>query len=349
MLPENQGQGKQLPLEFADVPDDGYPDGKLADLAIETLQRISGQPKPFFLAVGFFKPHLPFTAPKKYWDLYNPAMFQAIATLPRPRGTPAVAYPDHLELAGYRGIPDDERVSADESRDLRQAYYACISYTDAQVGRLLGELSRLGLDERTIVVLLGDHGYSLGEAEHWCKDTNFELDTHVPLMIRTPGMMQPGTPSDALVEYVDIFPTLAALAQLTPAGSLDGRSLTPNLDDPTSAGRDVVLSQFSRPFAAGIPEIMGYSVRTRTLRYTRWIEWTTHKVLSEELYDYSNSASATQFAEFLIERENLADDPAQAAVQGHLSNMLDDLIATRLHPVTPEVAGRKSKRNKRKP
>jgi iduronate 2-sulfatase len=345
-LGKGAGDGKGAPFESADVPDDAYPDGKLANLAIETLAQFQSQSQPFFLAVGFFKPHLPFNAPKKYWDLYDPSAFALNDQRTRTQGAPDFAYPDHLELAGYRGIPDDERVTPEQARQLRHGYYACISYTDAQIGKLLAALKQQGLDDNTIVVLIGDHGYSLGEADHWCKDTNFELDTHVPLMIRAPGMT-PGT-AQALTEYVDLYPTLADLAQLTPPAGLDGRSLVPVLKDAAAKGREFVLSQFSRPFRAGHPEIMGYSIRTESQRYTRWIEWTTRKVLSEELYDYTVAASVVKQDGFLIERENLASNPAHASKREQLSQQMDELIRTRLKPKKLEDTAKKPKKKKKK-
>lgn len=344
-LDKGVGDGKGAPFESADVPDDAYPDGQLAQLAIETLAKLKQQSQPFFLAVGFFKPHLPFNAPKKYWDLYDPAAFALDAQRSRTQGAPDFAYPDHLELAGYRGIPDDERVTPEQASQLRHGYYACVSYTDAQIGKLLAALKQQSLDDTTIVVLLGDHGFSLGEADHWCKDTNFELDTHVPLMIRAPGM-KPGT-TQVLTEYVDLYPTLAELAQLTPPADLDGRSLVPVLKDTAVKGRELVLSQFSRPFKAGNPEIMGYSIRTETQRYTRWIEWTTRKILSEELYDYTVATSVAKKAGFLIERENLASDPVHASKREQLSQQMDELIRIRLKPVKLGETAKKPKKKKK--
>lgn len=340
----DEGKGKGLPFEKADVPDDAYPDGKLANLAIETLAKLKQKTQPFFLAVGFFRPHLPFNAPKKYWDLYDPSAFAIAGKPTRTKGAPEVAYPDHLELAGYRDIPDDERVPAEQARDLRHAYHACISYTDAQIGRVLAALTAQSLDGNTIVVLLGDHGYSLGEADHWCKDTNFELDTHVPLIIRAPGI-KPGA-TEALVEYVDLYPTLAALADLKPTGKLDGQSLTPVLNDPTAKGRDAVLSQFSRPFRGGNPEIMGYSLRTESHRYTRWIDWSSKKHLSEELYDYTDTASVTPRPPFLIESQNIAAQAERSSLKSTLSTQLDDLLRQRVQPVTLDATTKKSKKKK---
>ena len=202
-LPGNGGEngGKGIAFEAADVDDEGYSDGKLAHLAIATLEELKRKETPFFLAVGFFKPHLPFNAPKKYWDLYDPAVFELKDASARVKGAPAAAYHSHHELGGYRGVPSNERMSLEKARELRHGYYACVSYADAQVGKVLHALKRLGLEKNTIVVLWGDHGYALGEQERWCKGTNFELDTRVPLIIRVPGMTDPGAVTDALIEY----------------------------------------------------------------------------------------------------------------------------------------------------
>jgi iduronate 2-sulfatase len=347
-LPENNTrEGKGVPFEMADVPDDGYTDGKLCNLAIETLESLKGMPQPFFLAVGFFKPHLPFNAPKKYWDLYDPQDFDLKTPRTRTKGAPDVAYPDHLELAGYRGMPKDERLSQEQARRVRHGYYACISYTDAQVGKLLDALQRFELDDNTMVVLLGDHGYSLGEADHWCKDTNFELDTRVPLMIRTPALAHPGVATDSLVEYVDLFPTIASLAKLSPPEVLDGQSLEPMLHDPLATVHDSVLSQFSRPFAAGNPEVMGYSIRTNDHRYTRWIDWNSKDLQAEELYDYTSTSSVRQEAPFQIESDNVVDLPAYAAQREQLRLQLDQMLAKRVKPVVLDVSSKKAKkRNK---
>jgi iduronate 2-sulfatase len=276
-------KGKGPATEAADVDDEGYPDGKLATMAIAALERL--RDKPFFLAVGFFKPHLPFNAPKRYWELHDPASFGNADTR-RTTGAPADAYPDHRELAGYADIARDERPGNEQTRRLRQGYYACVSYVDAQVGRLLEAVERLGLAENTIVVLWGDHGYSLGEADHWCKATNFERDTRVPLVIRVPGMTAPGQPTSGLVELVDLYPTLADLAGLEPPPTIDGRSLRPLMEDPTVPGRAFALSQYARPWKPQEPKVMGYSLRSSTHRYTRWISWGDRQAVAEELYEY---------------------------------------------------------------
>jgi iduronate 2-sulfatase len=349
-LPGAKAEGKGAAYEAADVPDDGYPDGKLAQLAVETLENFKRKNEPFFLAVGFFKPHLPFNAPKKYWDLYDPTAF-ALKEQTRVKGAPEIAYHTHRELGGYKDMPEDEHVSAEQARTLRHGYYACVSYIDAQVGKVLDALQRLGLDQNTIVVLWGDHGWSLGEKDRWCKGTNFERDTRVPLMIRTPGLAKPGAPTEALIEYVDIYPTLAALAGLTPPTDLDGRSLVPVLQDPSARGRDVAFSQYNRPWKATGFDGMGYTLRTATQRYTRWVEWPSRKTITEEFYDYTSKQSATREGAFLVEQENVVADPAYAESLNRLRAKLDETIRTRITTKaeeTPAAGEPKAKKKKKK-
>jgi len=322
-------RGKGPAYEAADVPDNGYTDGKLSDLAIATLHELKDHEKPFFLAVGFFKPHLPFNAPKRYWDLYDPAEFVLDAQPERVGNAPELAYRPHRELGGYIGVPDDERVSPDLAAILRHGYYACVSYIDAQVGRLLQTLDDIGIADDTIIVLWGDHGFALGEVNRWAKGTNFELDNRVPLMIRVPEMNEPGIPTDALVEVVDLYPTLAELAGLQVPNDLDGSSLMPLLNNPRASGRDFALSQFARPGNRHTPEIMGYSIRNLTHRYTRWVNWSDKKTVAEELYDYTDKESVFLMDTFLIEHVNIAGEKAWAESLAHLRAGMDALLVER--------------------
>ena len=305
--------GKGAAYEAADVPDDGYPDGKLANLAVETLEKLKQQKQPFFLAVGFFKPHLPFNAPKKYWDLYDPAVFALKDGRRGSRARRRLPITPIGSWAGYKDMPEDEHVSAEQARTLRHGYYACVSYIDAQVGKVLDALKRLGLDQNTIVVLWGDHGWSLGEKDRWCKGTNFERDTRVPLMIRTPGMAKPGA-SDRGADRIRGHLSHACRAGGPDAAGLDldGRSLVPFSKTRPRAVATLALSQFNRPWKATGFQFMGYSIRTETHRYTRWVEWPSRKTIAEELYDYTSQASATREGAFLIEQENVVADPAYA-------------------------------------
>lgn len=339
-LPSGKEQGKGPASEAADVPDEGYPDGKLAALAVTTLAKLKQEARPFFLAVGFFKPHLPFNAPKRYWDLHDPAAFDPPAQPLPVAEAPAEARHTHRELGGYENMPEDERLAREQARHLRHGYYACVSYVDAQIGKVLAALDQLDLARDTIVVLWGDHGYALGEQDRWCKGTNFELDTRVPLLLRTPDLPQPGAATEALTEYVDLYPTLAELAGLTPPDGLDGRSLTPQLSDPRRPGRDAALSQFARPFRPGEPEIMGYSIRTATHRYTRWIDWKSRRLLSEELYDYRAPESVQTRNHQRIELANLI---ATSPQRDELRAAMDLTLAQRLR-ATPKPPQTKKKK-----
>jgi iduronate 2-sulfatase len=349
VLGDSGGEGKGPAWEAADVPDEGYPDGKLARLAVEKLTGLQSGGKPFFLAVGFFKPHLPFNAPKRYWDLYDPATFDLKDDGQRVKGISEHAHHSHRELGGYRDMPKDEHLDAATTRTLRHGYHACVSHTDAQIGKLLAALDQLGLAQNTIVVLWGDHGWSLGEKDRWCKGTTFERDTRVPLLIRTPGLLAPGAAASGLVELVDVFPTLAELASLPAPQGLDGRSLVPMLADPQSPGREAVLSQFARPFSANTPEFMGYSLRTATHRYTRWITWSARQLVAEELYDYTTGPSTRQDGAFGIEQENIATHAEQTTTRQALSQQLDQMLSERITVNNGAPTAPQKKRRKKQP
>ncbi len=296
--------GKGPAFEIADVPDEVYPDGKVANRAIETLGQNRG--KPFFMCVGFAKPHLPFAAPKKYWDLYQRADFD-IPPRTLPENAPTLAFTKWDELRSYLGMPKTGHLTDQQTRQLKHGYAASVSFADAQVGKVLAELDRLGLRENTIVVLWGDHGYKLGDYGAWCKHTNFELDTHVPFMISAPGFSQ-GKHSDALVEMVDVFPTLATLTGGSIPESCDGKSLKEVLAEPETKFRDFAISQYPRG------KTMGYSLRNERWRYTEWINSQTSKIVARELYDHQSSALANQ---------NRASDPNHEALITELSKQLN--------------------------
>jgi iduronate 2-sulfatase len=348
-LGDSGGEGKGPAWEAADVPDEGYPDGKLAQLAIEKLTALRSGDKPFFLAVGFFKPHLPFNAPKRYWDLYDPAAFELNDDGQRVKGISGHAHHSHRELGGYRDLPKDEHLDATTTRTLRHGYHACVSYIDAQIGKLLTTLDQPGLAQNTIVVLWGDHGFALGEKDRWGKGTNFERDTRVPLLIRTPDLGSPGAAAAGLVELVDVFPTLAELASLPAPQGLDGRSLVPMLANPQAPGREAVLSQFARPFSASTPEFMGYSLRTATRRYTRWITWPARQLVAEELYDYTTGPGTRREGAFWIEEENIAPHPAQADTRQALSETLDHMLVERITVKSSDSSAPQRKRKKKQP
>ena len=314
LLPENQSpQAERWPgykmaaTEAADVPDNAYGDGEVAEIAVNLLAE--KRDKPFFLAVGFRKPHLPFSAPKRFWDLYDPVAISAAENAEKPAGIPDFAWHTSIELRGYADIPGEGALSDALIRKLRHGYYACVSYMDAQVGKLLNALDQHGLRDNTIVVLWGDHGYHLGEKALWCKTTNYELDTRAPLIISVPGV-NPGT-CDALVEFVDIYPTMLGCCGLPARDDLEGFSLDPLLQNPRHPWKTAAFSQFPRPWAYhGEPAVMGYSMRTDSFRYTEWLDFQTRETLARELYDHRVSHS---------EIHNVADDAEFAETVADLS------------------------------
>jgi arylsulfatase A-like enzyme len=294
--------------EMGDVPDNEYTDGAVADLAVSTIRELKQRNEPFFLAVGFVKPHLPFNAPKKYWDLYDPSKIE-LATNPfPPKNVTPYSLTNSGEIRVYEGIPAKEDISPEQARQLKHSYYACISFTDANVGRLLDELDKQRLTENTIVVLWGDHGWKLGEHNAWCKHSNFENDAHAPLIIRAPGQRAPGGKSQALVEFVDIYPTLCQLAGLQLPKHLEGASAAPLLDEPTKPWKPAAFSQYPRG------QVMGYTMKTDRYRYTAWKEKKTGNVIAQELYDHQSDPA---------ENENVAGDPANAELVARFQKQLD--------------------------
>jgi len=300
---KEEKQGKAY--EAGEVDDDFYSDGQIAATAIAELQK--KHEKPFFLAVGFNKPHLPFLCPKKYWDLYDPSKFTVPST-ENPKGAPDIAFTDWGELRSYSNIPKKGDISPEQTIELIHAYHACVSYTDAQIGKVIAELEKQGLLKNTIIILWGDHGWKLGEYGDWCKHTNFELDTHVPLLISTPGYKK-NVSTNAIVEYVDIYPSLAELCGLDVPENLEGCSFVPLLNNPEKSWKKAAFSVYPRG------PIMGYSMYTQNYRYTEWRNKKTGNVEQCELYDHSNSDVAT---------ENLAIKDENKALVEKYSKMLHD-------------------------
>lgn len=275
--------------------DDELPDGATAAEAVKRLHDYKQKDQPFFLAVGFIKPHLPFVSPKKYWDLYDPAKIPIPTNHQLPDGAPAFAGHDNGELHAYSNIPAGNPIPENVARELRHGYYAAISYMDAQVGRLLDALAKEGLADNTIIVFWGDHGWQLGDHGLWAKHTNFELATRAPLIIALPNQKTVGKASSALVEFVDIYPTLAAACGLKIPSALDGKSLLPLLDDPAASVRQVAVSQYPR--GAGVADghaVMGYSIRDERWRMTVWRDRKTGETRATELYDEKNDQAETK-------------------------------------------------------
>lgn len=304
--------------EKADVPDEAYSDGRLATAAIGALRELHGRKQPFFLTVGFQKPHLPFAAPARYWDLYDPATLPPLRNDYHPLKAPWFALGSSAEFHGYDGTGIGH-VPAAEAARLRHAYYACISFVDAQVGRLLDELDRLGIANDTVVVVWSDHGYKLGEHDQWGKCTNVELDTRAPLIVRVPGKPG-GTRTKALVEFVDIFATVAEAAGFVPPSDLEGISLLPLLDQPDRPWKTAAFSQYPRNTRGDEMELrawnlMGRSIRTDRYRFTRWDSMTEpRRVEGVELYDHLEDPA---------ENRNLAYEAGMEQLVAELSRRLD--------------------------
>ena len=300
-LPKAQ-QPKKLraaPFEAADEPDASYPDAQTAAKAIETLQRLKAEAKPFFLGVGFVKPHLPFTCPQKYWDLYPETSIQLAANAQRPKAAPEPAFHNNYELRSYGTVPENGPISDAMALKLIRGYRACVSFMDAQLGRVLAELDRLGLRENTLIVLWGDHGYHLGENGLFTKMTNFEQGTRVPLLVSNPGMKTAGKRTRALVELVDLYPTLAQLCDLPLPKHLEGTSFAPLLEKPDQPWKKAAFSQYLR---TGKPPHTGRSLRTDRWRYTEWHDL-KGKPTGVELYDELNDPQETA---------NLENEPSHA-------------------------------------
>jgi iduronate 2-sulfatase len=266
------------PYESARVTDEGYPDGLSAQLAVTKLNELSKRKQPFFLSVGFFKPHLPFNAPQKYWDLYDESKISLTPSPTIPENINSASLHNSGEFNGYKAGEEhpslDSPVSDAYARKLRHGYYASVSYTDAQVGKVLAELKRLKLDKNTIVVVWGDHGWHLGDHRVWGKHTIFERALRSVLIVKVPGAAA-GQQRDEIVSSVDIYPTLLELSQLKPATELDGKSFAGLLKKGKKPAWDnVAYSYFNR----------GISVRTDRYRFTKYFRKQEPTV---ELYDHT--------------------------------------------------------------
>jgi len=291
-LPENQEIRKNtkrgLPFEAANVHDSVYRDGKLALKVIKDLQNLKKSNQPFFLTMGLAKPHLPFTAPKKYWDLYDRENIKLPESYVQPKTTPQKVFHKYGELRQYENIPKKGHLPEDLAKELIHGYYACVSYVDAQIGLVLDELKRLELEDDTIVVLWGDHGWNLGDHKLWSKHVTFETALRTPLIIKVPGKTK-GQKTEAITEYIDVYPSLAELVGLEIPSTVDGKSFVPILDGKTQE-KDWAVSKFKD----AVTLIKG------DLFYT---EWTNDDGIAYErmLFDHKTDP---------LELDNLAEKPA---------------------------------------
>jgi iduronate 2-sulfatase len=310
--------GKKLPYYKSKAPEKNMSDVVSTDYAVQRIAELKDT--TFFFAVGFSKPHLPFVAPASYWDMYDTAEIE-IPERKEPEGMPSLALHHFGELRKYYDIPSEGLLNDETSRNLIHGYYAAVSMVDAQIGKLMKALEDNGLLEKTIVVLWGDHGWKLGDYGGWCKHTNFELDTRVPLIIHDPRNPI-GQKSTSLSEFVDIYPTICELAGLPSPSHLEGTSLVPVLQNPAASVKDMAISQYPRGKSLGYDrknEIMGYSMRYQQYRFTRWQKYENPKeIVAIELYDHSKGPLAI---------ENLAEKPEFKELAEELSIMLTNELA----------------------
>lgn len=310
-------------VEMVDVPDDAYNDGQTALWGKKQLQKYAGDhsDQPFFLALGFSKPHLPFVAPKKYWDLYDRNSLPLPAYRKDPAGIPYMSHNDYVEARVYNGVPDEGAISDSKHRELLHGYLACISYIDAQVGLLLDTLKKTGLDKNTIVILWGDHGFHTGDHDIWGKHSNWEEATRVPFLISAPWLRPVGA-CDSFVEFVDIYPTLCDLAGLPVPNTLDGKSLAPLMKNPRTTVREFASSLYPR----GGTRHLGFTIRTDRYRYIAWykyrqVEQRGYFVEGQpegvELYDYQKDPDET---------ENMAGKQEYLDVEAELMNQLQSHV-----------------------
>lgn len=359
---------------FEGFEDNQLPDGQIADNALQTIRQLkqnktNGETKPFFLAVGFHKPHLPFLAPKKYFDMYPPASeFDLPPNPDPPKGSPPIAFSVWEYIRGFKdtkvffpNVEDcyknanvsmygkDCRMSDDKVRELRRGYHAALTYTDTQIGKVLTELSHQGFDDDTIIVLWGDHGWQLGEHNEWGKFTNYEDAVHVPLMISIPGTTDNGMRTDALVELIDIFPTLVELTGIEKIplcsennnkllACVEGTSFAPLFSDPKQQWKKAAFSQYARPLSGlqAIPDkpqfpsneheesVMGYTIRVDQYRFTEWYRFNRatatpdfSQVWGTELYNHTEPIMS-----FNDENVNLYDNPDMKETVDELRKML---------------------------
>lgn len=308
VIPENAEL--KAAFEAGDVDDEAYKDGRAAKNAITILNQLKND--KFLMFVGLSKPHLPFNAPEKYWDLYDKDDFE-IPVKQAPEDAYSMALTSWGELRGYGNIPDEGVLSDDLTKELINGYYACVSYIDAQVGKVMQTLDDLGLRENTMVVFMSDHGWKLGEYGAWCKHSNFDLDVRVPLIIsRETGHAnrQFNSVSEAIVENVDVFPTLAEACGIS-IPSRDGKSLLSLTDNPTMDWSKVAYGLYPRGTI-----VMGCTCTDGEYRYTEWRDYNTQALKDVELYPCDE--------DFSVRSKNLAEEAVYDATEAKFKALLSE-------------------------
>jgi arylsulfatase A-like enzyme len=286
-------------FENAEVDDYSYIDGKVAEKSISDLKKLKKAGKPFFLALGFRKPHLPFNHPKKYWDLYEDKNIPPADNPFVPKNAPSASIHNSPELRVYVDIPNKGKIPAEKAKELKRAYYACVTYVDKMIGEVIDELKNLELYDNTIIVLIGDHGYQLGEHTMWCKHCNYETSLNAPMIIRSPELTA-GVKIESPVEFVDIYPTLCELAGINIPATAEGKSLLAALD-----GGKINKAVFSRYKE-------GESVATDRYIYTEYCD-SDGKLYAKMLYDHKSDSE---------ENTNVAGLPKYSKIEAKLKRML---------------------------
>jgi arylsulfatase A-like enzyme len=298
-------------VEMSDVPDNAYPDGWITGQTIRFMTE--NKDRPFFVGAGFIKPHLPLAAPKKYWDMYDPEKLHLADNQYFPKNIKDFMATDFFELRAFGDIPREGPLSEEKKRELTHGYYACVSYIDAQIGRLLDSLDDLGLTDSTLICLWGDNGFHLGENNIWAKHVNWEFTNRLPLIFTGPGVTTGSCP--AIVEFLDMYPTLADMAGLPIPAHCEGKSLAKLLEDPDHPWDEIALSQYQ-----GGPNatLRSYSIRTDRYRYAQWRRIKDGRIVAVELYDLKNDPQGNV---------NIAKDPASAEILEKLARQLQEKIS----------------------
>ena len=304
----SEKEGRVYSTECADVPDNAYFDGMTSERAIADLKKYSAAGKPFFMAVGFVKPHLPFNAPKKYWDLYE----EDEISLPdnftlKNNSIPKEAFHTWGELRFYEDMPSKGKgqVPEKDAKRLIHGYHACVSYTDAQIGKVLSALHDLGLDDDTVVIFFGDHGWSLGEHGEWCKHSTFDIVMNAPLIVRVPGEGK-GRTVESVVEFVDIFPTICSVTGLEAPSQLQGESLLPLVKGDEKSWKNTAVIQWNNSFAAVTPDY----------GYTQW-RGPEGETLTDMLFDHTTDKA---------ENYNVASDRKNSGTVSRLRKIIEKYI-----------------------
>lgn len=292
--------------EAADVHDTMYYDGAQTKLAKQTLSRLAKMEQPFYMGLGYFRPHLPFAVPKKYWDRYDPEEIPLSENPEIPENAPLYSMNSMYELRHYDGFnhighpTSSYRMSKDTIRKLRHGYYASVSYVDSLLGDLIAHLKKLGIYDNTIIILWGDHGWKLGDHNSWGKMTNYNIDLKVPMIIRVPNQENRGAQTFELTELIDMFPSLCELAGIEVPDYMQGTSFVPLMKDPDRPWKKAAFSQFHRrpKVSADGKRYMGYSINTKDYHYIEWYRWdaetgTRGEYQSAELYDSKNDPTET--------------------------------------------------------